>query len=158
VRERVYDFDERKMVEEEWAPVVKEWLEEMFGSPVYDVRELKLEFDFMVGDGDITFDLKADTLMHRTGNIFVETESDIEAGKPGWLYNTQVDYIIYLDTVNRELYLIPMPLLQAHEREIKTYPYKTVKNRGWTAGGHLVPVEVVKKWGIRSWKIRPART
>jgi len=143
--EEAYDFDEQNKLEEKWAPIIEKWLKKLFNRDVVDVRNKHLEYDFKVGD--ITFDLKTDTIMCCTGNFFLETES-IKGKKPGWLYN-KTDFIVYVDVVNKKPYLLSLELLRSHEDEIKTYPYHEVKNKGWTTCGHVVPIDVVLKWNSR---------
>jgi len=140
---REYDFDEQNKLETAWTPAVKKYLRKRFGLPVIDVRNLHLEYDFKVGD--LTFDLKTDTIMHRTGNFFLETES-VKGKKRGWLYNKETDFIIYVDVKNKKPYILYLEALRSHENKIKTYPYYEVQNKTWLTCGYAVPIDIVLKW------------
>jgi len=140
----IYDFDCQNQIEAKYAPIIKQYLRETIGEPE-DVRTQMLEYDFKVGE--LRFDLKVDTLMSSTTNFFIETES-VKLVKKGWLYNQNVDVILYLDFKNQFLYWLDLKRLRHFEPRIRQWPFKTVQNKDWVTGGHTVPIATIAKLGV----------
>jgi len=138
-----YDIEEQDKVEQAFAPLIVEFLQGYFGREVKDVRHLHLEYDFIVDN--ITLDLKADTIMATSGNFFIETES-VKNVKKGWFYNKNTDWILYLDTVNKYLYMLDLKKLQS--LDVTRYLYHEVKQKraAYLTCGYLVPINVVCEW------------
>ena len=144
--DKEYDFEEQDKVEESFTPLTLKYLKGLFEKEPENVRHLHLEYDFKVGD--LTFDLKADTIMASTKNFFIETES-VKGKKRGWFYNQNTDWILYLDTINKLLYMLDLKRLQLLEVEVKRYPYcdhVKQKQRDYETCGYKVPIEVICKW------------
>jgi hypothetical protein len=138
-----YNFDEQNKIEEKFTPMILQYLREQSGMEPEDVRTSCLEYDFKLGN--LRFDLKADTRISATSNFFIETES-VKVTKKGWLFNQNADYILYLDTQNFVLYWLNLKRLQAHEKEIKKYPAKTItQDANYVTSGHVVPIEFVTR-------------
>jgi len=67
------------------------------------------------------------------GDILLELWSVTEAGKLGWLYTCQAEYVVYAIMPSRKAYLLPVILLKRawynHENEWKlSYPIKLAPN------------------------------
>ncbi|OYD16982.1 hypothetical protein CH330_01550 [candidate division WOR-3 bacterium JGI_Cruoil_03_51_56] len=153
-KEKYYDMEEQRRMEEKYAPIVMDLLERKFGEEPKDVRDEHKDFDFRcVG---FTFGLKADSVIAETKNLFIETLSvaqDTELRKKGWLYSQECDYVIYLDTHNLRLLLLPLKPLQQYERFIKSFPRGWAQNKDRVSIRHLVPMRIIFLWLYGSFGI-----
>jgi hypothetical protein len=141
-----YNFDVQNKIEEKFTPLILKYLKDSSGIEPKDVRSSCLEYDIILGN--LHFDLKADTRIGSTSNFFIETES-VKIAKKGWLYNENVDYILYLDTNNMVVYWLNLERLRRHEKEIKTYPFRTIaQDANYVTSGHIVPLEIITKLGL----------
>lgn len=139
--EKEYDMEEQDKLEEQWIPAAIQYLERKWFCKCINVREQHLPYD-LICCGTLKVDIKTDTRISDTKNFFIETES-VKGKKKGWLYNTDCDYILYID-VNRKIpYLLNLALLRDKEQEIKKFPYREILNKGWITCGHLVPVSFI---------------
>lgn len=87
---------------------------------------------------------KFDTLAHKTGNIYVETISvmkDSEPIKLGWAYTSQADFIAYHIEPNRFFVFQPKILEMYLEGWKANYRHVSVRNKGYSGMGVLVPIE-----------------
>lgn len=75
----------------------------------------KKDIDFMITSptsGETkTFEVKWDSKINRTGNLFLETYSN---GGKGWFEYCEADYLVYGDACARRFYIFP--LLELRER------------------------------------------
>lgn len=151
--DKYYDMEEQSKIEEAMTPIVMDFLKKKFGKEPTDIRHLHTETDFKCAG--LKFDLKADTRIAETNNLFIETISvmqNTEIRKKGWLYNQECDYIIYLDTQNLRLLLLPLKSLQKYERYIKNFPERKIsQTKDYVTQGHLVPVSVIFYWLGIGW-------
>lgn len=95
-------------------------VEDVSGNPDYWGRDI----DFLItspSGATKSFEVKWDERIHKTGNLFLETENPRSKGGKGWFQFCQADYLVYGDAVNRCFYVIP--LLELKEK-IKDLPYK----------------------------------
>jgi hypothetical protein len=141
-----YNFAAQNKIEEAFTPLILKYLRDSSGIEPKDVRSSCLEYDIVLGN--LRFDLKADTRIASTSNFFIETES-VKIAKKGWLYNENVDYVLYLDTNNQVVYWLNLDRLRRHEKEIKTYPFKTIaQDANYVTSGHVVPLEIITRLGL----------
>lgn len=121
-----------------------DFLRELYDKEPQDVRNQCLEYDFMVDKS--TFDLKADTIMNSSRKFFLETWS-VKDRKKGWLYNTKVHWILYLDVNELVLYMLDIERLRLHESDIKKFPYYEITQQSdYVTCGHVVPIFLVSQW------------
>ena len=83
------------------------------------------DIDFIVTSatsGDTkTFEVKWDSVINKTNNLYLETSCVNSKGGKGWFQFCQADFLAYGDAVNRKFYIIP--LLELKEK-IKAIPYR----------------------------------
>jgi len=136
-----YDFEQQRLVEAKYTPLIIEYLRKSTLQNPIDERHLCLEHDFRIST---TYDLKADTLIGRTNNFFIETES-VKGKKKGWLYNA-TDWILYLDTQYLILYSIKLNELRAKENIIKQWNYQEIRQKSnYLTCGYTVPISILAK-------------
>ena len=66
------------------------------------------------------FEVKWDTRISTTGNLYLETMSINSKDKKGWWKFCQADYIAYGDAVNRKFYIIPLAQLKERVKQLPT--------------------------------------
>lgn len=79
-----------------------------------------------------------------TGNVFLETVSVDTAGKPGWVYTSRADFIVYAAVLNKKLLIFRPGHLRREIEALKMrFPSrKTSKgqNKDYNSEGVLVPL------------------
>lgn len=86
-------------------------------------------------------EFKTDGRAGKTGNAFVETESNHERGTPGWAKMSEADYLIYYIPDPETIYVIRFETLRNILPQWgKLYTSKSVANRKYTTVGLLVPL------------------
>ena len=85
---------------------------------------------------------KTDYKAAETGNAFVETVSVDTAGKTGWAYSSEADYLIYYIPSDGLIYVLALEALR-HElpRWVREYPLRAAQNKGYATHGLLVPLD-----------------
>lgn len=76
----------------------------------------KKDIDFTaVKDGKSQeIEVKWDSRIGRSGALFFELLTDIQANRPGWANYTEADYIFYGDAVKRLFYVFPVPAMRGY--------------------------------------------
>lgn len=57
---------------------------------------------------ETTIEVKWDNVINKSGNLFVETETDIDIGKKGWFKFCKADLLFYGDAKRNIFYVIKM--------------------------------------------------
>lgn len=93
------------------------------------------------------FDVKFDSKMNRTGNMFIETFMDKERNKKGWYYNSKANRYCYIDEYNGVLWLYTKKTLDQYIAA-KTNELRTIQK--WLDGrkveGILISIEDFSNW------------
>lgn len=73
------------------------------------------DIDFVIYDNKNTYtvEVKWDNVIHKSGNMFIETITDIDKEKEGWFNFCQADFIYYGDSVNKLFYIFKTEDLRA---------------------------------------------
>lgn len=92
--------------------------------------------------GQVTrIEYKTDYAAARTHNAFVETMSVDTAGKAGWAYTSQADYVLYYVPGDGLIYVVALETLrQQLGRWCKVYPRRRANNHGYATHGIIVPL------------------
>jgi hypothetical protein len=90
-------------------------------------------------------DIKTDNMISKTGNLFIETTSNKELGKKGWLYASKADEIWYFDYVNKIIYVLHLEKFRDwFERYKDQFQERIVINKHatgtYTSMGYLIPL------------------
>jgi hypothetical protein len=128
---------------------LKDWLRG-YGYKVKDLSDnpayWKKDIDLLVND-KYTIEVKWDSLLSTTGNLFIETCADIDKGKQGWYEFCEADYLAYGAA---DMYIFLMfdykKLKQHIEAHKEEYIKKTAADFGKDgikkySEGYLVPVD-----------------
>jgi len=148
-----YDMEEQNKYEEYVMPFVLKYLEKTYYSKAVNTRNLHTEID--IECAGLTFDVKADTRMSETRNMFIETVSVFDQGivkKKGWLYNS-IDFILYVDVNNLKMLILPLRKLQSYEKYIMNFEEREIKqrNKTYVTKGRLVKLSVIFWWLCIDW-------
>ena len=142
---RPHRYDESLGVEALWAPVVDAWLASRYEVHVAELEDELRGIDrFLTRPADVTvtsLDAKHDRLAHRTGNVFLETVSNDQSGRPGWALTSEADWILYHVVAERRVLLF----LTSELRDVagwSRWRERSVRNEGYRTVGQLVPVAV----------------
>lgn len=117
------------------------WVHQRFGTapqPV-ELAQQRQGIDRQVGE--LTVEYKTDSQGHRTGNGFIETISVDRTGKPGWLWTTQADWVIYwLPGDGRGWLLSPLAMRERAWEWTRRFRIKVSSNPSYHSYGLLVPL------------------
>lgn len=115
-------------------------VEDVSGNSEYWYRDI----DFLVTSpytGAVkSFEVKWDSRINKTGNLFLETANAYSKGGQGWFKFCEADYIAYGDAASRKFYIIP--LLELKER-VKQLPQRQARC-GQESIGLLVSLNDIK--------------
>jgi hypothetical protein len=102
------------------------------------------------GNKTIGVEYKTDFRGHTSGFGFVETISVDKAGKQGWLWTTEADWVVYWTPGNQTgIVLSPEILRQNAYQWTKKYNVKTASNPSYHSYGILVPLEELQRVAIK---------
>lgn len=113
-----------------------------------DPKWFELGVDLILND-KIYIDVKADTRIHKTANIFYELiECFYENGKEkmGWGLNKNIHYIYYVDAVNWILYILPMHDLKSYVYNKIEFASKLITHNNYKTIGLLLPLSEMGKF------------
>lgn len=114
-------------------------VEDVSNNPAYWKKDIDL-----IADG-VSIEVKWDGAMATTGNIFIETCSDIDKNKPGWFNFCQADKLYYGDAKNKMFYIFDFSQLkeyiEAHKAE---YKERRARDTNKYSLGWLVPIGELK--------------
>ena len=65
-----------------------------------------------------TFEVKWDTRINQTGNLYLETANKNSKGGCGWFSFCQADFLAYGDAKSKVFYIIPMAELRARAKQL----------------------------------------
>ena len=108
---------------------------------VSNLREYQLiDVDFILGEHLI--EVKYDSVIHRTGNMFVEDYTTIFNGNvhDGWYRITGADTLCYIDAEDDSAHFISMDTLRSYIEKRKPARATCRPNNGNTIVGWLVPI------------------
>lgn len=96
---------------------------------------------------EITIEVKWDSIIAKTGNLFVETLTDIDKGKQGWFQFCKADLLYYGDAQKHIFYVIKMSDLREYVENHKTLAQRKAPDRNYrheltkVSNGILVPIK-----------------
>lgn len=115
--------------------------------PYRDVSDFpdyqKQDVDFIVrfGQDDVKFEVKNDTRIASTRNIFFETMSNVDYATDGCFNKTKADVMVIVSESERRLYMISSDSLKRFVEENKNSLRFISRVPGSNSCGYLVPVK-----------------
>lgn len=111
-----------------------------------DYWDKDIDFVAHSGDQSLTVEVKWDSRIAQTGNMFIETITDLDRSKGGWFSFCQADYIYYGDSVNQLFYVFKTADLREfvsnhfmEERKAADYNHRGMLKK--VSQGMLVPIK-----------------
>lgn len=84
---------------------------------------------------------KTDWAAERTGNVFIETVSVDSQNKPGWVYTSVAQLLVYYLPQSGVAYIAPMLAVREATKEwAQTHQEMPVPNDGYNTKGLLIPL------------------
>lgn len=99
-----------------------------------------------------SIEVKYDSYIARTGNLFLEYVTDVEQKKPGWFTYTRADELYYVDAQNRLVYVINVDQLREYVRrayyikEKSAYDYYPDGQIRKESKGYLVKLDNLRQY------------
>lgn len=96
-------------------------------------------------------EVKYDTWVGRTNNLFLEFVTDVDQKKPGWFSYTKADELYYVDATNRIIYVIPLNQLRDYVarayyiKEASAYDFYQDGSIRKESKGYLVKLDSLKQ-------------
>ena len=142
-----YDFQTQLRIGRQYEQAIRKYFEEAWGWRFLAASKggQQRGIDYFVTNLDglvFSVEIKADFVAGRTGNIFVETWSNVATKKRGWAFTSCAQILLYGVPEMNVLYKVEMLAFKyALSEWSMLYPEKEVQNNGWIARGLLVPID-----------------
>lgn len=112
------------------------------------------DIDFIAQYKGVTkkIEVKYDTYIGRTGNLFLEYITDVENKKPGWFTYTKADELYYIDAQSRIIYVINIDQLRDYVarayfiRETSAFDYYADGRIKKESRGYLVKLDNLRQY------------
>lgn len=114
-------------------------VEDVSNNPAYWKKDIDL-----IADG-VSIEVKWDGVLATTGNIYIETITDVEKNKPGWYEICQADKLYYGDAQNKIFYIFDFAQLKEYvEQHRKEFKERKARDTNKYSLGYLVPIGDLK--------------
>lgn len=124
-------------------------VESVTDEPIYWEQDIDFILTNTKTDVKTTFEVKWDSVISSTNNIFFETESNFYGGVKGWGYTSKAQYLAYGDSHNKAFLVISFNDIRDFEAETKPY-HKTLAdhfNHGMIVRrGALIDIDELMDW------------
>lgn len=101
------------------------------------------DIDFLVTNPSTgavrAFEVKWDTRINQTGNLYLELSNIHSKGGEGWFSFTQADFLAYGDAASKVFYIIPMEKLRERTQKLS----QRMTNCGTDSIGQLVNIREI---------------
>lgn len=116
-------------------------VQDVSGNPNYWYKDIDFIITSPTTGETKTFEVKWDTKINRTGNLYLERTSRFTKQEGikglGWFEWCEADYLAYGDAVSGQFYIIPMEQLRQYAKNL---PYRSV-SCGSDSTGQLVALK-----------------
>lgn len=110
------------------------------GNPEYWDKDIDFVITSPTSGLTKSFEIKWDSCIGRTGNLYLELTNIHSKGGQGWYQFCKADYLAYGDARKKQFYIIPMQELRKRVNEL---PYRQGKC-GYDSIGQLVSLEDIR--------------
>lgn len=117
-------------------------VEDVSGNPQYWDKDIDFVITSATSGNTRTFEVKWDSMISKTGNLYLELESINSKGGKGWFNFCEADYIAYGDASANVFYIIPLLDLTRIANKV---PYREAKC-GNESVGQLVALKDIKDY------------
>ena len=155
---KIYKFQEQLQIGKEGEAKLDKFFKEKLGmtiKPVSIKDEQSFGFDrkFVKNDHECFIEYKTDDKAIKTGNLFIETVSNSNNGKLGWVLTSHASRVAIL--VASTVYLMKMNELREYiQAEGSKYRLATAHNPTYVSKGRLMPItDLVKIKSLKTYTI-----
>lgn len=109
----------------------------------------KDDIDFIVegrSGNELSFEVKNDSKIYRTGNIFYEYISNVDYGTVGCFEKTKADFIVICSEQESKFYIIASEVLKEYVRNNKNSLRYISRVEGSNSAGYLIPKRNVAEY------------
>lgn len=110
------------------------------GNPEYWYKDIDFIITSPTTGAVKTFEVKWDSRINQTGNLFLETYNIHSKGCQGWFNFCQADYLAYGDAKAHYFYIIPMEQLRERAKQLPS----RMSNCGTDSIGQLVSIKDIE--------------
>ena len=147
-----HKFEEDNSAGKRGEKLFKEFLEKS-GKQCKDVSDdpkyQKDDIDFIVegkSGNELSFEVKNDSKIAYTGNIFYESISNVDYGTVGCFEKTKADFIVICSEPENKFYLIRSNILKDYVRDNRSSLRYISRVEGSNSAGYLVPKAKVAEY------------
>lgn len=140
-----HKFEEDNSAGKRGEKLFKEFLEKS-GKQCKDVSDdpkyQKDDIDFIVegkSGNELSFEVKNDSKIAYTGNIFYESISNVDYGTVGCFEKTKADFIVICSEPENKFYLIRSNILKDYVRDNRSSLRYISRVEGSNSAGYLIP-------------------
>ena len=112
-------------------------VQDVSGDPDYWYKDIDFIVTSPTSNLTKTFEVKYDSKIHSTGNLYLELTNIHSRGGKGWFEFCEADYLVYGDAINNIFYVIPVQELR---EKVKMLPSRTARC-GYDSTGLLVSLK-----------------
>jgi hypothetical protein len=111
-----------------------------------DAEYQKIDVDFVVNghSGDVLVEVKNDTKIAYTGNIFYESISNVDYNTIGCFENTKADWIVICSEPNNTFYIVNAKFLKEYVGKNKNGLRYIARVFGSNSAGYLIPTSKIR--------------
>lgn len=144
------DFQHNVSVSLEAEEIAQQLLGQLTHQKFVSVRNDPAFFhvgDLLSMDGK-GYDVKDDGVIHRTGNVFCEVKKKWKNGNitDGWMLNGEYDYLVILDRVDKNIYVLDFERLKKIYKSYGFYKSNIDMGDNYT-DGFAISLHRCKKYG-----------
>ena len=119
-------------------------VEDLTAQKAYQIKDIDFKITSPAGKV-ATFEVKYDSRIHSTGNLFVEYFSAHNYGGLGWYEFCEADFIAYGDAHAETFYCF---LLEDLRQLISSHKFNTATTDKGKVAGYLVPLRLIKNMEV----------
>ena len=93
-------------------------VQDVSGNPDYWGRDIDFLITSSTSGLTKSFEVKYDSRIHRTGNLYLELVNVHSKGEKGWFEFCEADMLAYGDAANNVFYIIPLAELKERARKL----------------------------------------
>lgn len=112
-------------------------VQDVSGDPDYWYKDIDFIVTSPTSNLTKTFEVKYDSRIHSTGNLYLELTNIHSRGGKGWFEFCEADYLVYGDAINNIFYVIPVQELR---EKVKMLPARSARC-GYDSTGLLVSLK-----------------
>jgi len=116
-----------------------------------EYQSIDIDFTVIKANDCRSIEVKQDNRVGDTGNLLIEIITNKKSGNQGWFNKTQAEYIVFHDTINKQLLIAETAELRAYLNTkancARWKEWKTFEGYGYkTAEGWLIPIADYKNY------------